>query len=120
MRPRSLLLAATAALLLAGGCDTRTDPITGVGGTTGGGTSTFNLTPSSLTLATGQSAQLTLNSSRALGPYNWSSNQTGIATVSSDGVVTAIGPGIATITVISSVDRTAAASATVTVQAASP
>lgn len=121
MRTRPLLLTAVAALLMAVGCDTRSHPlISSIDGTGGTGTSTFNITPSSVTLNTGQSAQLTLNSSRAIGPYNWSSNQTGVATVTSEGLVTAVGTGVATVTVTSSVDRTASASASVTVRSSSP
>lgn len=118
MRSRHLLLAAAAALTLAG-CDTRTNPlITSIGGGQEGGTATLSLTPTTLTLTEGQSARLTVAASRALGPYTWSTSAPGVATVTSDGLVSAIAPGTATVTVTSGVDATVSARATVTVRSA--
>lgn len=110
-------VAAGLAVVLATGCDTRQNPlIASLEGTPGSGSSTFNIAPRTLTLEAGQTAQLTLNSTRAIGPYNWATNLPGIATVDQSGLVTGIGPGVATITVTSSVDRTVSAAATVTVR----
>lgn len=115
MRKKLLVVLGIAALAAAGGCDERGDPLTAGLGAAGSGTAGFNVTPATLSLAPGQSAQLTLNSTRAIGPYNWTTNQEGVATVSENGLVNGIGPGTATITVTSSVDRTVSARATVTV-----
>ena len=48
---------------------------------------------------------------------SWESNNTSVATVSSEGVVTAVAPGLATITVKSTVDETKAATCEITVTA---
>lgn len=48
---------------------------------------------------------------------SWESNNTSVATVSSEGVVTAVAPGLATITVKSTVDGTKAATCEITVTA---
>ena len=105
-----------AALALAGACDERANPLVGGIGTPSGGTAAFNVTPATLSLTPGQTAQLTLNTTRAIGPYTWSSNQTGVATVSQTGLVTAIGTGGATVTVTAAGDATVSARSTVTVQ----
>lgn len=105
-----------AALAVAGACDVRQDPLVGTIG--GGGTANFSVSPATLSLAPGQTAQLTLTTSRAIGPYNWTSNQDGVATVSNTGLVSAIGTGTATITVTAAGDPTVSARSTVTVQGA--
>lgn len=117
MRVKHLLVAATAALALAG-CDSRTNPmITAIGGQTGGSAG-LSVTPTTVTLTEGESTRLTVSATRALGPYNWSTNAPGVATVTSDGLVSAIAPGTALITVTSGVDPSAAARATITVRSA--
>lgn len=113
---RSLAIALAGGLILAACGDVRTNPLlTGLEGGPGG-TSTFNITPQTITLQTGQTTALTVNSSRVLAPYVWATNLPGVATVDGSGNVTAIGPGVATISVTSQVDRTVSARATVTVQ----
>lgn len=118
MRSIRLLSVGLGLLALSGACDERSNPMmAGLAlDAAGGGTATFNITPGSVTLNEGQTAALTLNSARPLGPYTWTTNAPGVATVSGDGVVTAIGPGVATITVTSSVDRTVSARTIVTVR----
>ena len=118
MRRPILLVAAAAALL--GACDTRVNPLITSLDQSPGGSAGFSVSPNSLRLSTGQSAQLSVISSRALAPYNWSTSQPGVATVSPTGLVSAVGPGLATITVTSSVDGSVSAAAIVSVQAASP
>lgn len=119
MRPRHLFLLAFATAALSTGCDERINPLTGTVGEGPAGSSTFSLTPTTLTLAPGQTAQLTLNSARPIGPYTWSTNQAGVATVSQTGLVTAVGTGAATITVTAAADGTVSARTTVTVSPAS-
>lgn len=117
---RRTMLSAVAMLAVAmAGCDVRDDPALASLGPAPGNTVTFNITPNTVSLTTGQSAQLTLNTTRALGPYNWRSSQAAVASVDDFGLVTAVGTGTATITVSSAVDPTAVASATVTVRSAS-
>lgn len=115
MRPRALAVLGFAALALAGACDTRTDPLVGTVGTGGSGSSTFNVAPATLTLNPTQTGQLTLTSTRPIGPYTWTTNQPGVATVSANGLVTAVGVGNATITVTAAGDATVSARSTVTV-----
>ncbi len=60
-----------------------------------------SVTPSALSLTAGQTSQLTRTISPANATnqdVNWSSNNTAVATVNSSGVVTAVTPGVATIT----------------------
>lgn len=120
MRLNSIMVLGFAALAMAGACDERTNPLVGSIGSSSGGSSTFNVTPATLALSPGQTAQLTLNTTRAIGPYTWSTNQAGVATVSETGLVTAIGTGTATVTVIAAGDPTVSARSTVTVQPATP
>ncbi|NLI53216.1 MAG: LPXTG cell wall anchor domain-containing protein [Clostridiales bacterium] len=58
--------------------------------------SPMTLSPSSVTLATG--ASTTLVAANYTGTVGWVSSNTGVATVSASGVVTAVGSGTATIT----------------------
>lgn len=117
---RSLLLgAALAAAVLTAGCDVRQNPLISSLDESPGGSATFNISPNTLTLEVGRSAQLTVNSSRVLAPYTWSTSQAGVATVDANGVVTGVGSGQATITVQSTVDRAATATATVAVRSTS-
>ena len=109
-----------AAAMLTSACDTRVNPLVTSLDTGPGGTAGFSLSPATLRLTTGQSAQLTLASTRPLGPYNWVTSQPGVAAVSQSGLVSAIGPGVATITVTSTVDGTVSASASVSVQSPTP
>lgn len=109
-----------AAVAMAGACDERVNPLVGGVGSTSGGTSTFNVTPATLSLSPGETAQLTLNTTRAIGPYTWSTSQAGVATVSETGRVTAIGTGSATVTVTAAGDPTVSARSTVTVQPGTP
>ncbi len=120
MRRNSLMVLGFAALAMAGGCDERANPLVGSVGTPAGGSSTFSVSPATLSLTRGQTAQLTLNSTRAIGPYTWTTNQSGVATVSETGLVTAIGTGGATITVTAAGDATVSARTTVTVQPGTP
>ena len=115
MRPRILAVLGFATLAFAGGCDQRTDPLVGTVGTGGSGSSTFSVSPATLSLAPTQTAQLTLNSTRPIGPYTWTTNQSGVATVSANGLVTAVGVGNATITVTAAGDATVSARSTVAV-----
>lgn len=117
MRAKHLLVAATAALAVLG-CDSRTNPmITAIGGQAGGSAS-LTVSPTTVTLTEGESARLTVSANRALGPYTWSTNAPGVATVTSDGLVSAMAPGTALITVTSGVDPSVAARATITVRSA--
>lgn len=120
MRRISLLVLGLGALALAGACDERVNPLIGSVGATPGGSSTFNVSPSTLSLTPGQTAQLTLNTTRAIGPYTWSTNQAGVATVSETGLVTAIGTGSATVTVTAAGDPTVSARTTISVQPTAP
>lgn len=120
MRPQRLLALGLAALAMAGACDERQDPLTGTIGGGGSGTSSFSVAPATLSLTPGQTAQLTLTTSRAIGPYTWTSNQDGVATVSNTGLVSAVGTGTATITVTAAGDPTVSARSTVSVGPASP
>lgn len=120
MRRKSLVVLGFAALALVGGCDERTNPLLGTVGDPAGGSSTFNVTPPTLSLTPGQTAQLTLNTSRAIGPYTWRTNQNGVATVSQTGLVTAVGTGTATVTVTAAGDATVSARSTITVGGGSP
>lgn len=120
MRRNSLVALGFAALAMAGACDERANPLVGSVGTPAGGSSTFSVSPPTLSLTPGQTAQLTLNSTRAIGPYTWTTNQAGVATVSETGLVSAIGTGSATITVTAAGDGTVSARSTVTVQPATP
>ena len=114
MRHRPLAALGFVALALAAGCDERLDPITGTFGS-GAGTADFNVTPQTLSLTRGQSAQITLNSTRAIGPYTWSTSQEGVATVTNTGLVNAVGNGTANITVRAAGDPNVSARTTVTV-----
>lgn len=117
---RNLVVVGFAALAMAGACDERANPLVGSVGTPAGGSSTFSVSPATLSLTPGQTAQLTLNSTRAIGPYTWTTNLAGVATVSETGLVSAIGTGSATITVTAAGDGTVSARSTVTVQPATP
>jgi uncharacterized protein YjdB len=120
MRRNSLVALGFAALAMAGGCDERANPLVGGIGNPSGGSSTFNVSPSTVSLSAGETAQLTLNSTRAIGPYTWTTSQVGVATVSETGLVTAIGTGSATISVTAAGDGTVSARSTVTVQPGTP
>lgn len=120
MRRNFLMILGLAALAGAGACDERVNPLVGSVGTPAGGSSTFSVSPPTLSLTPGQTAQLTLNTTRAIGPYTWSTNQAGVATVSETGLVTAIGTGSATITVTAAGDATVSARSNVTVQPGTP
>lgn len=120
MRRNSLVVLGFAALAMAAGCDERPNPLVGSVGAPPGGTSAFSVSPATLSLSPGQTAQLTLNSTRAIGPYNWSTNQPGVASVSETGFVTAIGTGSATITVTAAGDATVSARTSVTVSPGTP
>lgn len=115
MRLKSLVVLGVAVLAGASACDERLDPLSaGVGGGSNG-TADFNITPATLSLSPGQSATLTLNTTRAIGPYTWTTNQPGVATVTNDGIVTAIGAGTANISVTAAGDRSVSARTAVTV-----
>lgn len=118
MRHRPLALLAFAALALTAGCDERLDPLTG-GFPDGSGSGDFNVTPPTLSLTPGQSAQITLNSARSIGPYTWSTSQAGVATVTNTGLVNAVGTGTANITVRAAGDPNVSARTTVTVTGSS-
>ena len=78
----------------------------------------LTLSPSSLTLTIGNTSSkinVTATPSTAYNDVNWSSSNTSVATVSSDGAVTAKAEGTATITAISKYDKNVTASLTVTV-----
>ncbi|MBA3889456.1 MAG: Ig-like domain-containing protein [Gemmatimonadaceae bacterium] len=120
MRRTSLVVLGFAALAMAGACDERANPLVGTVGDPSGGSSTFNVTPPTLSLTPGQTAQLTLNTTRAIGPYTWSTNQAGVASVSQTGLVTAIGTGSATVTVTAAGDATVSARSVITVQPGTP
>ncbi len=80
------------------------------------------ISPSSLSLTSGDVRQLTVEALPA-GTSNaviWDSDNEAVATVSDDGLVTAIGVGTAKITATSAVDGNITASITVTVQPAPP
>ena len=75
-------------------------------------------TPEPLTLTVGETAQLTATvspSNATNKKVNWSSSDEGVATVDGNGKVTAVGYGIATITVTSAADNTKAATCKVIV-----
>lgn len=74
----------------------------------------ISLDVSSLSINTGETRQITATTTPAGGLVSWSSSDESVATVSSDGLVTAIGAGSATITATSG---SASASCSVTVSA---
>jgi uncharacterized protein YjdB len=87
------------------------NPVTGV-----------SLEPTGITLTEGQTAQLTATVSpgNATDPsVSWGSNDTGVATVSASGLVTAVGAGSATITVMTT-DGGFTASSVIQVEAIVP
>ena len=77
----------------------------------------ISLSPSSLALIVGgsQTITVTANPSTISNSVTWSSNHTSVATVSDNGVVTAVGVGTATITATSTVDTSIKATLIVTV-----
>lgn len=107
---------ATVLTLTIGACDTREDPVVASLGPPSSGTKTFSIIPTTLNLFVGQSALLKLKTSRFIGPFNWRSSQPRIASVDDFGIVTGVGPGIATISVTAAGDPRAFASATVVVR----
>jgi uncharacterized protein YjdB len=82
----------------------------------------IDVTPSTATLTVGGSRQLTATPTGVVGDpdlsVTWSSSAPGVATVSSSGLVSAVGVGNATITATSAFDATVSGSAAITVQAA--
>ncbi len=56
------------------------------------------VTPSTVTLEAGQSTTLAASSTDSVDSFTWASNATGVATVNTDGIVTAEGVGTARIT----------------------
>lgn len=79
----------------------------------------ISVSPSSLSLAAGETALLTVsaNPSDASNSVTWSTSNPNVATISG-GVVTAVGAGTATITAVSVKDSSKTATATVTVKSA--
>src|SRR5690606_14521479 len=79
-----------------------------------------SVTPQNLDMQVGQTAQFTAQvSGGAEGTartVNWTSSNNDVATVSGSGLVTAVAPGLATITATSTADASAAASAAVRVE----
>ncbi len=78
---------------------------------------TVEVSPSSFALEVGETQQLTATVENAVGSTTWQSSDTDVATVSSSGLVTAIGEGSATITATNNGVSDAAAC---TVAAAAP
>jgi uncharacterized protein YjdB len=113
-RARLLAVGAAAALVTLAACETREDPTVAIL-TAPGASGGLTLTPGSATLAVGGTAQLFVTAAAALRPVFFRSENPGIATVSSSGVVTAAAVGTAVITAISSVDTTRRATASVRV-----
>lgn len=114
MRLRICLILAFAAV---GACGESTNPtIAGLGGgKTGAGTSLV-ISPNSVQLVPGGTAQLSTNAPAASqSQVQWNSRQTTIATISPTGFVTAIAAGTATITAQLTSDTTNIATATVVV-----
>jgi uncharacterized protein YjdB len=120
MRLHICLILAFAAV---GACGEATTPIVaGIGGGTisGDSTSALAISPSLVQLVPGGTSQLTTNAPASLQTQvQWSSLQTTIAAISPTGLVTAVGPGTATITARYSSDTTNVATATVVVTALS-
>jgi len=110
------LLPGIALAVLLAGCDTRTNPVIAGLDEPPRGSPNITIRPNALRLTVGQTAQLVLITDRILGPFTWTSSLPGVASVSNEGLVTAIGTGTATITVFSGADPRATASATVSVQ----
>ena len=80
------------------------------------------VSPSTLSLTTGETSDLSATvsvSGGAAQTVTWSSNNTGVATVSNTGHVTAVATGNATITATSTADNTKSGTCTVTVSAPS-
>jgi len=116
--PLALVCFAAATVSLAA-CDQAINPIIASlgGGTTSGDTTTVTLvlTPAAPQLTVAQTVQLSTNAATSLLPIQWTTSDATVATVSSTGLVTAIGAGTATITAKSSVDANATGTALVTV-----
>ena len=117
MRLHTCLILAFAAI---GACGEAANPtVAGLGGgstTSGSSTSSLAISPNSVQLVPGATAQLSTNAPAASqSQVQWNSLQTTIATISPTGFVTAVAPGTATITAQLSSDTTHVATATVVV-----
>lgn len=113
MHPVAVLGLAIAAAV---GCETRDDAtVAGIGGVTSRtDSSALTISPSSVTIAVGTTAQLSTNagSSQAL---SWVSSNANVASVSSTGLVSGFAPGATTITARVVGDTTQVATASVSV-----
>jgi len=98
------------------GCETRDDAsIAGIGGVTSRtDSSALTISPSSVAIAVGTTAQLSTNagSTQAI---SWASSNTNVASVSGTGLVSAFAPGATTITARIIGDTTQVATASVSV-----
>lgn len=116
-RSGMLGLALSAMLLGLAACDDKTEvvipppPVTPI---------TVSVTPQSLDMQVGQTAtfvaQVSGGAEGTARTVNWTSSNSDVASVNASGMVTAVAPGIATITATSTVDASAAAAASVRVE----
>lgn len=75
----------------------------------------ISVTPNTKSLNVGQHQKIAATVTGGAAGQTWASNLTGIATVDSNGLVTAVAPGIATITATSTADGTKTAVSVITV-----